>query len=167
MRAAPALLLAACGGAATAPTAPGVPLDVVVIPPEGVTLEAADLQVDVLVLDTCDGTLALPVGRTLDAVGPSEHPAHVLPGGWCGLQALLPSDGPPLAFRGARHGEPVEGAIRLGGIVVLGPFFVEGNPLLLRVPLPSLRDDEAPLVGELWEDRDDDGVVGEGDLRLR
>lgn len=167
MRAAPALLLAACGGSAMTPTAPGVPLDVIVTPPEGVTLDDAALEIDVVVLDTCDGSLALPVGRALDALHPSAHPAHVLPGGWCGMQVLLPGDGPHLVFAGERLGAPVEGALHLGGIVVLGPFLVDGGPLLLRVPLAAMRDTDEPVEGELWADRDGDGAIGEGDLRLR
>lgn len=160
------LLLGGCAGSHTTPTRPTVPLDVVLIPPEGVALTEATVRIDAFVVDTCDGTLVLPAGAELDGLDPSPAPAFVLPGGWCGLQAILPGDAPDLELRGTVDGEPLDRALELGGLIVLGPFFVDERPLLLRVPLDSL-DGGEPVLAELWADVDEDGFIGEADERLR
>lgn len=169
MRASVAVLLLtmACSGTTGVRTLPSVPLDVVLIPPEGIQLDAAVVRIDAVVLDTCDGSLVLPAGVELDGLDPSPEPALLLPGGWCGLQAVLPGDLPDVELVGTDDGDPFSIRLDLGGLIVLGPFFVEERPLLLVVPLVDLEPPGEPVIAELWADVDRDGRLSEADERLR
>lgn len=160
-------LLCACHTTGFERTRPSVPLDLAIVPPEGVTLDEATLSVEGLVLDTCDGMLVLAVDTVLDGLAPSDDPAALLPGGWCGLHLVLPADAPTLSLEGTSDGEPFSARPALESVVVLGPFFADERPLLLVLRLTSLGDPHEPLVAELWVDEDADGALGDADERLR
>lgn len=152
-----------------------------------VTLDAVLLEAEALVLDGCGWPgVDVPVVASLDGLLPSVAPIEVPGGTWCGLALRLAS---PVVVEGrTTAGTTFSLEVALPALGASGRFLVDGQALLLELPLPlsaTALDALGPTVVQgvddplavqlaadvlagtaLWSDDDGDGVLSLPDRRV-
>ena len=147
-------------------------------------LDQAQIPIAHVFLQACNGEVdTVQVDAILDGLGPSERPAPLIGGDWCGVE--IDPGGPIRAIGLTAAGTGFDVEIPLGPVELVGRFQIDGHSLIFALDLPLaaadldalgtdvvvLQDDEAAIdwgealrqATSLWEDTDADGRVADPD----